>query len=82
MIREATTEADLDAYVEVWNAITPEEPANVAQQRERRERDPARLYLLAELDPVAQMSPELEIGVGRGRADVHPDRFSLPCFLA
>jgi mycothiol synthase len=39
---------ELDAYVAVWNAITPDEPATVEQQRERRERDPRRLYLLAE----------------------------------
>ena len=39
---------ELDAYVAVWNAITPEEPADPAQQRERRERDGRRLYLLAE----------------------------------
>ena len=39
---------ELDAYVAVWNAITPDEPADPAQQRERRERDGRRLYLLAE----------------------------------
>jgi mycothiol synthase len=39
----------LGPYVEVWNAITPEEPAVVEQQRERLERDPRRLHLLAEL---------------------------------
>jgi mycothiol synthase len=39
---------ELDAYVAVWNAVTPDEPADPAQQRERRERDGRRLYLLAE----------------------------------
>jgi mycothiol synthase len=50
------TDADLQAYVAVWNAVVPEDtPAVVEQQRERRERDPRRLYLLAAEDgaPVA-----------------------------
>ena len=42
--------AALASYVEVWNAITPDEPTTVEQQRDRRERDPRRLYLLAESD--------------------------------
>ncbi len=41
-------DSELDAYVAVWNAITPDEPADPRQQRERRERDGRRLYLLAE----------------------------------
>ena len=41
---------ELDAYVAVWNAITPAEPSDPEQQRERRSRDPRRLYLVAELD--------------------------------
>jgi GNAT superfamily N-acetyltransferase len=55
-IRPVETEADLEAYVAVWNEAVPEDiPSVVAQQRERRERDPRRLYLLAEADgrPVA-----------------------------
>jgi mycothiol synthase len=51
-IRVAETDADLAAYVGVWNAITPDEPASPEQQRERHERDPRRLYLLAESDGV------------------------------
>jgi len=39
---------ELDAYVRLWNAITPDEPTSVEQQRDRRVRDPRRLYLLAE----------------------------------
>lgn len=42
--------AALASYVEVWNAITPDEPTTVEQQRDRRERDPRRLYVLAESD--------------------------------
>ena len=50
-IRRAESDADLEAYVAVWNAITPEDtPALVEQQRERLEREPRRLYLLAEDD--------------------------------
>jgi mycothiol synthase len=44
----AVPDVELGAYVAVWNVITPDEPATVEQQRERRERDPRRLYLLAE----------------------------------
>ena len=40
---------ELDAYVAVWNAITPAEPSDPDQQRERRDRDPRRLYLVAEV---------------------------------
>jgi mycothiol synthase len=48
-IRVATGGADLEAYVAVWNAAVPGEiPAVVEQQRDRLERDPRRLYLLAE----------------------------------
>jgi mycothiol synthase len=55
-VRPAETDADLDAYVAVANAAVPEDiPWDARQQRERRERDPRRLYLLAEVDgePVA-----------------------------
>lgn len=41
---------ELEAYVAVWNAITPDDPTSVAEQRSRRERDARRLYLLAEGD--------------------------------
>jgi mycothiol synthase len=50
-IRVAESDADLEAYVAVWNAAVPGDiPAIVERQRDRRERDPRRLYLLAELD--------------------------------
>lgn len=50
IIRPVESDADLDVYVGIWNAITPEEPTTAKLQRERRERDPRRLYLLAERD--------------------------------
>jgi mycothiol synthase len=56
MIRRVETGADLEAYVAVANAALPDDiPWDVRQQRERRQRDPRRLYLLAEFDgePVA-----------------------------
>ena len=49
-IRPAESEADLHAYVELWNTVTPDESSTVEQQRKRRERDPRRLYVVAEHD--------------------------------
>ncbi len=48
MIREATTRADLAALCEIWASITPREPMTPEQLERRRERQPERLYLLAE----------------------------------
>ena len=51
MIRPVEGEADLEAYVATWNAVVPDDvPTTVEHQRDRRERDPRRLYLLAEVD--------------------------------
>ncbi|MFL5977732.1 MAG: GNAT family N-acetyltransferase [Gaiellaceae bacterium] len=55
-VRPVATDADLEAYVAVANAAVPDDiPWNVAKLRERREREPRRLYLLAEHagEPVA-----------------------------
>jgi GNAT superfamily N-acetyltransferase len=55
-IRVAESDADLESYVAVWNAVLPgDTPSVVEQQRDRRERDRRRLYLLAEQErrPVA-----------------------------
>lgn len=48
MIREAVTREDLAALCEVWAAITPREPMTAEQLQRRKERQPERLYLLAE----------------------------------
>jgi GNAT superfamily N-acetyltransferase len=49
VIRRAETDADLEAWREVWNAITPREPSvSVEVIRRRIERQPERLYLVAE----------------------------------
>jgi RimJ/RimL family protein N-acetyltransferase len=56
MIRPVETDRDLEAYVAVANAAVPDDiPWNAEKMRERRDRDPRRLYLLAEVDgdPVA-----------------------------
>jgi len=75
MIRTAETDADLEAYVGVWNAITPDEPATVKQQRERRVRDPDRLNVLAE-------DHDVPIGVGfAGRSDSPGRGFVAPRVL-
>jgi mycothiol synthase len=55
-VRPVATDADLEAYVAVANAAVPDDiPWNVEKLRERREREPRRLYLLAEQagEPVA-----------------------------
>jgi mycothiol synthase len=44
---------ELEAYADVWNALTPDEPISAEQQAERLERDARRLHLLAEDDGVA-----------------------------
>jgi mycothiol synthase len=50
-IRVAHGDADLEAYVAVANAAVPDDLQWDARRlRERRERDPRRLYLLAEVD--------------------------------
>ena len=48
MIRRAETDADLAAWCEVWNAITPREPITVAEVERRITRQPERLYLIAD----------------------------------
>jgi mycothiol synthase len=48
MIRRAETDADLAGWCQVWSAITPREPTTVEQIRPRLEREPWRLYLVAE----------------------------------
>lgn len=49
VVRPVESEHELAAYVDMCNAVVPEDPISVDQQRARLERDPRRLYLLAEL---------------------------------
>jgi mycothiol synthase len=48
VIRLADSDADLQGWVDVWNAITPREPTSVEFVRDRLTRQPERLYLVAE----------------------------------
>lgn len=48
MIREAATQEDLAAMCRVWATITPREPMTAEQLERRKERQPERLYLVAE----------------------------------
>jgi mycothiol synthase len=48
MIRRAETDADLAAWCEVWTSITPREPVALDEVKRRLERQPERLYLVAE----------------------------------
>jgi mycothiol synthase len=50
MIRRAETDADLAGWCDVWTAITPREPITVEEIEGRLERQPWRLYLVAEED--------------------------------
>jgi mycothiol synthase len=50
MIRRAETDADLAGWCEVWTAITPREPVSLEQVKRRLERQPERLFLVAEED--------------------------------
>jgi GNAT superfamily N-acetyltransferase len=49
-IRVAETRDDVESYVSVWNAVTPDERISLERQLVRRQREPRRLYLLAECD--------------------------------
>lgn len=48
MIKQAETREDLARLCDVWAAITPREPMTADQLLRRKERQPERLYLLAE----------------------------------
>ncbi len=48
MIRRAETDADLAGWCEVWTAVTPREPSRLEDVKRRLERQPERLYLVAE----------------------------------
>jgi mycothiol synthase len=50
VIRRAETDADLAGWCDVWTAITPREPITLEEIKERLERQPWRLYLVAEED--------------------------------
>ena len=72
MIRPAESDADLAEFVRVWNAVRPDAPLTTALLRERRERDPRRLYLVAELDSDVVGGGFMARSDAEGRAHVAP----------
>jgi GNAT superfamily N-acetyltransferase len=52
MIELCSAPSDLAAYVAVWNALAPDEPTSVAEQRRRLEQDARRLHLVVADDGV------------------------------
>jgi mycothiol synthase len=70
MIRRAESGADLAAYCEVWNAITPREPTAVEDVERRLERQPERLYLVA-------LEEEDVVGLGFCGPSQSPERTAV-----
>jgi mycothiol synthase len=70
MIRRAESDADLAAYCGVWTAITPRDPTAVEEVKRRIERQPERLYLVAEV--AGQI-----VGVGFAGPSQSPERTAL-----
>ena len=50
MIRRAETDSDLAAVAACWGSVRPDDPVSAAFLRERLDREPERLYLIAEAD--------------------------------
>jgi mycothiol synthase len=70
MIRRADTDADLTGWCEVWTAITPREPVTLEQVKRRLERQPERLYLVAEVEGEI-------VGLGFAGRSQAPERAAL-----
>jgi mycothiol synthase len=70
MIRRAETDADLAAYCDVWNAITPREPTRLEDVKRRLERQPERLYLVA-------LEQEDVVGLGFCGPSQSPERTAV-----
>jgi mycothiol synthase len=71
MIRRAETDADLAAWIAVWDAITPREPSvPIDVIRKRLAREPQRLYLLA-------VDGEQPVGLGFAGPSQSPERTAL-----
>jgi mycothiol synthase len=70
MIRRAETDADLEGWAQVWNAITPREPNRLDEIKRRLERQPERLYVVAEED--GQI-----VGLGFAGPSQSPERTAL-----
>ena len=70
MIRRAESDADIARWCAVWTAITPREPAVADDVRRRLERQPERLYLVAE--QAGQI-----VGLGFAGPSQSPERTAL-----
>jgi mycothiol synthase len=70
MIRRAQTDDDLEAWCEIWNAITPREPNKLEDVKRRIERQPERLYLVAFEDG-------RPVGLGFAGPSQSPERTAL-----
>ena len=70
MIRPAESDADLAAWCDVWNAITPREPNAIEEVKRRLERQPERLYLVA-------FDGEKVVGLGFCGPSQSPERTAI-----
>lgn len=70
MIRRAESDADLAAYCDVWNAITPREPTALEDVKRRLKRQPERLYLVA-------LEEEEVVGLGFCGPSQTPERTAV-----
>jgi mycothiol synthase len=71
MIRPAESDADLETWRGVWNAVTPRDPsASLESIRRRIERQPERLYLLASVGTEA-------VGLGFAGPSQSPERTAV-----
>ncbi len=70
MIKRAETDADLEAWCEIWNAITPREPNKLEDVKRRLERQPERLYLVA-------FENGTPVGLGFAGPSQSPERTAL-----
>jgi mycothiol synthase len=70
MIRRAESDADFTGWVSVWNAVTPREPTALEDIRRRLERQPERVYLVADENGAIA-------GLGFAGPSQSPDRTAL-----
>jgi mycothiol synthase len=70
MIRRAEAGADLAVWCEIWAAITPREPVELEDVERRLERQPERLYLLAD-------AANTTVGLGFAGPSQSPERTAL-----
>lgn len=71
MIRQAETDADLEGWRGVWNTVAPRDPSPPVEVIRRRiEREPERLYLVAEEDGTP-------VGAGFAGPSQSPERTAL-----